>query len=100
MTEKPTPAFKDGGQTTSPRQWRPRYPGLGDEDQSREPPAIHIVRSPDRDWTESGLRTYAARLRNTTKNRVLTTEQRRNCLQNAQRAERYADEKHTNALGE
>ena len=80
------------------RPWRPRYPGTISEERSKvEPPAIHIVRSPDRDWTESGLRGYAARLRNTAQNRVLTEQQRRDCLQNAERAERYADEKHANA---
>ena len=95
------PPFKDVGRNTSPRQWRPRYPGLRDEKLSKvEPPAIQIIRSPDRDWTESGLRRYAARLRNTAQNRVLTEQQRRNCLQNAEKAERYADEKHANAPAE
>ena len=97
MTEQRMPPFKDVGRTTSPRQWRPRYPGLRDADQSREPPAIHIVRTPDRDWSESTLREFATELRNTAQNRVLTEEQRRNCLQEAETAERYANEKHPNA---
>ena len=81
----------------APRRWRPRYPGLRDADQSREPPgeppAIHIIRTPDRDWSESRLREFATELRNTAQNRVLTAEQRRNCLQEAETAERYAEEK-------
>ena len=82
---------------TSPPRWRPRYPGIGNTDQSREPPAIHIIRSPDRDWSESRLRDYVAELRNTAENMVLTDQQRRNCLEEAETAERYAEEKHANA---
>ena len=101
MTEKQTPPFKDVARTISWRPWRPRYPGTDSEERSKvEPPAIQIIRSPDRDWTESALRGYAARLRNTAQHRVLTEQQRRNCLQNAERAEHYADEKQANALAE
>ena len=56
---------------------------------------IHIIRTPDRDWSESTLRDFAAELRHTAETRVLTEQQRRNCLQKADRAERYADERHT-----
>ena len=87
--------------TYSVPQCKPRYPGLRNEELSKvEPPAIQIIRSPDRDWSESRLRDYAAGLRNTAQNRVLTDQQRRNCLEEAETAERYADAKHANAPAE
>ena len=80
-------------QSTTPRQWRPRYPGVCDADQSREPPAIHIVRTADRDWSEARLRDFATGLHKTAQTMGLTAQQRRDCLEEAETAQRYADNK-------
>ena len=101
MREKLTSPFKDVRRTIFVRPWRPRYPGTDSEERSK----VETAGDSDHSITRSRLDRIGA-TRGTPQgaqhgpNMVLTAEQRRNCLQNAERAEHYADEKQANALAE
>ena len=70
--------------------------GAGEAD---EPPALLLLRDPNRDWPEESLRAHAAEMRGFAATAVLTASQRRRCLRNAARAEQFIEESLPHARG-
>ena len=109
--EQRSQEMNDNGTANAPppKTWAETRPG-----RSGDPDILNCVtrtsRQSRRRFTSSehpiatgasrGCAIFAAGLRNTTQTMVLTAEQRRYCLQEAETAERYAQEKNANAAAE